>query len=216
MIDPTLVLSLFAIRTKKALVKCTHTATVFGTDNHPPMGDIVQSYIENMRDTNSPRYLSFTSYAKNHKKDDILQSSAIPLEYPYSKKAQLEERLAQLGFPYYQIDTQADFTNTAEARIVASLPLLNPITDPKDYTRAASLLWNEIGIEAHTDGCISSTFLFAPYLPNPRVVLYNADGPFLDALEYIEANRGEWVDARSQQAPKPKPQQISDDGLWAF
>jgi hypothetical protein len=99
---------------------------------------------------------------------------------------------------------------------VVAFPLAKPISDTALYTRVASLLWDEIGIDAQTDGCITATFLFAPYLPNPKVVLYNEDQPFLDAHEYREAKRGEWVDARSQQAPKAKPQQVSDDGLFAW
>lgn len=216
MIDPTLVISLFAIRTKKALVKCTHTANVYDSLGNAPMQDILLSYIENMRDTNSPRYLTFTSYKRNHKKDDILQCSAIMLEYPYSKKQQLEERLAQLPFTHYQIDTQADFDNNAEARILVSFPMVNPIYEPRDYTRVASLLWDEIGIDAHTKGDISSTFLFAPYVVRPKVLFRDADRHFLDYEEYLRDNRGHWVDAKHREE-KPAPAFVkSDDGLFSF
>ena len=55
MIDPTLLMSLLAKRTKDALVKATHTAKVYGQDGDTAMDDIILTYIKNMRDTNSPR-----------------------------------------------------------------------------------------------------------------------------------------------------------------
>ena len=216
MIDPTLVLNLFAIRTKKALVKCSHTANVYALNGNAAMHDIILSYIENMRDTNSPRFLTFTSYKRNHKKEDITNCSAIMLEYPYSKKAQLEERLSQLPYVHYQIDTQADFENTAEARILIAFPLVKAIIEPRDYTRVASLLWDEIGIQAHTKGDISSTFLFAPYFIRPSVIFRDADKQFLDYEEYLADNRGHWVNAKHEEE-KPAPTFTqSDDGLFSF
>lgn len=216
MIDPVLVLARFAKRTKDAKVKPLHYATAFGSNGNPVMDEVIFNYIEEMRDKNKPLYLGFTSYIKNHDKNHIIECTAIPLEYPYSKKAQLNERLAELALPYYEIDTQSDFTINAEARIVASFPFAKPVTDGALYTRVASLLWNEIGIDAHTDGCISQTFLFAPYYVNPKVAFKNADQPFLDAQAYRDAHDGVWVDARSQLTPKAKPQQVSDDGLFSW
>ena len=216
MIDPALVLARFSKRTKDAKVKPLHYATVFGSNSNPIMDEVILNYIEEMRDKNKPLYMGFTSYVKNHIKDHIIESTAVPLEYPYSKKTHLEERLDELGLPYHEIDTQSDFTIDAEARIVASFPFAKPVTDGVLYTRVASLLWNDIGIDAHTDGCISQTFLFAPYYLNPKVAFKNADQPFLDAQAYRDAHDGVWVDARSQQVPKAKPQQVSDDGLFAW
>lgn len=216
MIDPTLVLNLFAIRTKKALVKCSHTANVYATNGNPAMHDVLQSYIENMRDTNSPRFLTFTSYKRNHKKDDILHCSAIMLEYPYSKKQQLEERLAELPYIHFQIDTQSDLENTAEARILIAFPLAKAIIDPREYTRVASLLWDEVGIDAHTKGDISSTFLFAPYFIRPSVKLRDADKQFLNYEEYLAENRGHWVDAKHREEKPATTFVQSDDGLFSF
>ncbi|QWT15337.1 hypothetical protein [Sphingobium xenophagum] len=214
MIDPTLLMSLFAKRTKDALVKATHQATVYGQGGNPAMDDIIRCYIENMRDTNSPRYMTFTEYRRNHTKDDVLSCSAIMLEYPYSKRQQLEQAIARLAYPTYQIDTQSDFTAKAEARIVVAFPLAQAIKDPRHYTRAASLLWDEIGIDATTDGCVSATFLFAPYIINPRVIFRNADEPLLDAKLYIEFNEGHLVYAREEQ--KAPEMIVTDDGLFAF
>ena len=215
MIDPTLLMSLLAKRTKDALVKATHTAKVYGQDGDTAMDDIILTYIKNMRDTNSPRYMSFAEYKRNHTKDDVLSCSVIPLEYPYSKRQQIEQRLNELGYPTYQIDTQSDFTVNAEARIVAAFPLAEAIKKPSHYCRMASLLWDEIGIDAHTDGCVSATFLFAPYIINPRVIFRNADQPLLDPKTYIEFNEGPLVYAREEQKPAPETF-VTDDGLFEF
>lgn len=213
MIGPKLTISLFAIKTKKALVKSTDTRNVFAENGNPDMGTVVKSYIANMRDHGDPRYMTFTAYTKNHKKDDIQSCSAIMLEYPYANKVELLEKLNELPFIYYLIDTQSDFDAKAEARILVAFPLETAITKPSDYTRTASLLWDEIGISAHTQGSISSTFLFAPYFVNPGVKLVSQDRAFLGHTAYMAANEDHWVKVDEAKQPNLT---LSEDGLFEF
>lgn len=214
MINPLLTVNFFKIRTKKAVVRTSYTANVYSNQGSNPMGAALLDMITNMGQHGDKGYISFTSYKRNHQKEDVEYCSAVMLEYPYRDRAALLERLESFPFVHYLIDTQSDFDGANEARVLLAIPLAQPITMPKLYTRVASLLWDELGIEAHTKGDISSTFLFAAYTINPSVVLYDDQRTFLDATEYLAANRGNWVVATEGSTPTAKPKPISANGLW--
>lgn len=214
MSNPLLTISLFYIRTKKACVKHTYTASVY-PNGATTMGDELDDLLAHMRDHKQKAYLTFATYQKNHTKDDLLQMSAIMLEYPWSSREQLLQNLAGLPYAHYVVDTIADFSPTSECRLLVAFPLDRPITDPKQYTRIASLLWNAIGIDAHTKGDISGTFLFAPYIARPSVRYFDAEGVFIDPDTFVDEHRGTWVNARESEPAKPEPQP-SDDGLFLF
>jgi hypothetical protein len=216
MTNPHLTVNLFKIRTKNAVVGMSHTANVIGHDGNQSMGTVLLDHFHNMNKLGQKGYISFTSYRRNHQKEDIEYCSAVMLEYPYSDLPQLTERLSTFPFTHYQIDTQSDADRRAEARVLVAFPLVQPITSPREYTRVASLLWEEIGMGAKTKGSISSTFLFCPYTVNPRVQLYSEGRDFIDAETYLTDNKGNWVDARENAAPEFQPATVSDDGLWAW
>ena len=217
MSNPHLTVNLFKIRTTNAVVRMSHTANVFAQDGNQSMATILLDHFQNMANAKDNKgYFSFTSYKRNHQKEDIECCSAVMLEYPYSQLASLTERLANLPYAHFQIDTQSEVGTHAEARVLIAFPLIEPITTPSDYTRVASLLWNEIGIGAKTKGSISSTFLFCPYTVNPRVQLYSDGRFFIDPKTYLKLNKTNWVDARETATPKLTAVPIANNELFAW
>lgn len=214
--NPHLTVNLFKIRTTKAVVRMSHTANVFSDNGNQSMATVLFDHFQNMNCAKNHGYFSFTSYRRNHQKEDIEYCSAVMLEYPYSELARLTERLSKLPYAHFQIDTQSDVDNHAEARVLIAFPLVEAITTPSDYTRVASLLWNEIGIGAKTKGSISSTFLFCPYTVRPRVQLYSEGRFFIDPKTYLELNKTNWVDACETATPKPTTAPIADNELFAW
>ncbi len=214
MTNPLLTVTRFLIKEKRAVVNLHYTANVYAPAGKPSMGTVLLDMIKNMRDQKVKGYLTFTEYKRNHKKEDVISCPAIMLEYPYKQRTELLARLDEMPYAYYLIDTVSEFTMDGEARILVAFPLAEPITEPKQYTRVASLLWDEIGLVAHTKGCISVTFLFVPYIANPGVRFFDHNKDILDATEYAQSRKRDWVVATDGAAIKPKPRLISDDGLF--
>lgn len=221
MIDPTLTISLFKLRTKRALVKLSYTASVYGTGGHENMGHALAELVKHCREHKDEFYWTFARYKRNHAKADIQEMTAIMLEYPYSCRAELDQALESFPFVHYTIHAQDEInTKRPEERTLVAVPLIKPISDPKDYTRVASLLSEHLGVGSHSKGDFSSTFLFAPFLQVcslPKVILHDDNREFLDALAFIEEHRGTWTNARLLQdgaAPQPKAAKLDDTGLF--
>lgn len=222
MTNPSLTISLFKLRTKKALVKLSYTAPVY-SDNFENMGHAIAEEIKHQAQ-HGQFYWSFARYKRNHLKADIQEMTAIMLEYPYSCRAALMAALDESPFVHYIIHAQDEInTKRPDERLVVAFPLLVAITDPKDYTRIASLLSEQLGIGDHSRGDFSSTFLFAPFVgvcSTPKIVLNDADRQFLDPAAFIDEHRGTWTDARALQfgatPVQPEPTVFHDSGLFVF
>jgi len=221
--NPNLTISFFKLRTTRALVKESYTANIYGADGFENMGHAIAETIKHAIAHKIEHYWSFARYKRNHKKDDIQELTAIMLEYPYSLRAQLMEALDACPYGHYIIHAQDEInTKRPEERLLVAFPLIEPITSPKDYTRIASLLSEQLGIGEHSKGDFSSTFLFAPFTgvcSTPKVVLNDLDRTYLDAQQFLEENRGVWTNAAKLQegAPQqPRPMKLDETGLFAF
>ncbi|MFX4084055.1 hypothetical protein ACKU27_03005 [Sphingobium yanoikuyae] len=222
MIDPILKLTLFKMRTKKALKKLSYTGSIYGITAEEKMEDALRDLIQHCRDEKDEFYWSFASYARNHTKSDILEISAIPLEFPYELASEIVE--AQETFPHihYIIHSQDEINSKRpQERLVVLTPLAKPITCPKEYTRIASLLSEQLGVAEHSKGDFSSTFLFAPFLQvcsMPKIVLHDTDRTFLDPDAYLKENKGVWTNARlMQEGAAAQPKLKADEtGLFMF
>jgi len=220
--NPNLTISLFKLRTKKALVKFSYTASVY-SDTCESMGHAIAEEIKHEAQ-HGGFYWSFARYKRNHLKADIQEMTAIMLEYPYSCRAALMAALDESPFVHYVIHAQDEInTKRPEERLVIAFPLLVAITDPKEYTRIASLLSEQLGVGDHTVGDFSSTFLFAPFVgvcSTPKIVLNDLDREFLDPAAFIEEHRGTWTDAHALQLGamqvQPEPTSFHDSGLFVF
>lgn len=223
MIDPKLTISLFKLRTKKALVKQTYTANVYGKDGDENMGHALAELIKFSREQKSEYYWSFSRYARNHAKADLQEMTAVMLEYPYSCRSELLDALDASPFVHYLIHTQDEInTKKAEERLLVAFPLVSPVIDPKDYTRIASLLSEQLGVGSHSTGDFSSTFLFCPFLQVcslPKIVLNDAEKEFLDPVAFKDEHAGVWTNARALQEgqpSQPKPMKLDATGLFQF
>ncbi|WP_293922939.1 hypothetical protein [Sphingobium sp. UBA5915] len=220
--NPTLTISLFKLRTRRALVKHSYTAAVY-SDTLESMGHAIAEEIKHQA-MHGGFYWSFARYKRNHLKADIQEMTAIMLEYPYACRAALMAALDECPYVHYVIHAQDEInTKRPEERLVIAFPLAKPITSPRDYTRIAALLSEQLGIGDHTRGDFSSTFLFAPFVgvcSTPKVVLNDLDREFLDPAEFIEEHRGTWTDARALQLDAVPAQQLPnafhDSGLFVF
>lgn len=222
MIDPTLKLNLFKMRTKKALRKLSFTGSVYGITAQEKMEDALRDLIQLCRDEKNEFYWSFADYKRNHTKTDILEITAIPLEFPYSLASEIAEAQKTFPFVHYVIHTQDEIkSKRPQERLVVLTPLAKPITCPKEYTRIASLLSEQLGVCEHSKGDFSATFLFAPFLQvcsMPKIVLHDAERTFLDPQAYLEENKGVWTNARlMQEGAAPQPKLKADEtGLFMF
>lgn len=215
MIEPSIRLSLFKRRTKTAKVRETYVGTFFGTEDFAPASDHIYSLIEHSRKHKQEHYWSFASYKRTHSKIDIQEMTAVVLSFPYEVKAQLIARLQNFAYVSYLIHGQHEtYTKRPEERLILAVVLERPITSPNDYTRIASLLADQIGIEGHSAGDFSATFLFAPFAQvctEPSISLVIEDRVFLNADEFLASNKGIWTDARDYQAT---PIQTDETGLF--
>lgn len=222
MTNPNLTISLFKLRTKRALVKFSYTAPVY-SDTCENMGHAIAEEIKHEAQ-HGGFYWSFARYKRNHLKDDIQEMTAIMLEYPYASRGALMAALDESPFVHYVIHAQDEInTKRPEERLVIAFPLLVAITDPKEYTRIASLLSEQLGVANHSKGDFSSTFLFAPFVgacSTPKIILNDLDREFLDPALFIEEHRGTWTDARALQlgavAGLPNPTVFHESGLFEF
>lgn len=222
--NPTMLFSQFKGRAIRNTVKLTHTYTVYPENGFQDMGYYMAQEIERARINKDEHYWSFARYKRNHQKADILELTAIPLEFPYSSRAELADALLDFPYVHYIIHAQ-DEINTArpEERLLVAVPLVTPISDKAAYTRCASLISGVIGLGEHSKGDFSCTFLFAPFTgvcSTPTVTLFDVEREFLDADAFYEENRGIWTNASAYQegaAPLSiKPVVIDDTGLFAF
>lgn len=222
MTNPNMTISLFKLRTKKALVKFSYTAPVY-SETCENMGHAIAEEIKHEAQ-HGGFYWSFARYRRNHLKADIQEMTAIMLEYPYSCRSALMAALDESPFVHYVIHAQDEInTKRPEERLVIAFPLAEPITSPKDYTRIAALLSEQLGIGDHTRGDFSSTFLFAPFVgvcSTPKIVLNDLDREFLDPDAFIEEHRGTWTDAEALQVGamtiQPESTALHDSGLFVF
>lgn len=221
MIDPTITISLFKLRTQRALVKFSYTASIYGTGGFENMGHNLAELVKHSREQKDEYYWSFARYKRNHLKADIQEMTAIMLEYPYSCRNELDAALAELPYVHYVIHSQDEInTKRPEERLLVAIPLVEAITDPSRYTRVASILSEKIGVGSHSKGDFSSTFLFAPFTQvcsQPKVVLHDNNRKFLNADQFYDENKGVWVNARLLQegaAPQPKALKLDQSGLF--
>lgn len=220
--NPNLTISLFKLRTKRALVKFSYTAPVY-SDTCENIGHAIAEEIKHEAQ-HGGFYWSFARYKRNHLKTDIQEMTAIMLEYPYSCRGALMAALDESQFAHYIIHAQDEInTKRPEERIVIAFPLLVAITDPKEYTRIASLLSEQLGIGDHSRGDFSSTFLFAPFVgvcSTPKIVLNDLNREFLDPAAFIEQHRGTWTNARNLQLgampAQTEPTGFHDSDLFVF
>lgn len=222
MSNPSLTISFFRMRTTRALVKESYTANVYSADGFENMGHAMAETIKHAKTHKIEHYWTFARYKRNHKKDDIQELTAIMLEYPYDLRAQLAEALNDCSYAHYIIHAQDEInTKRPEERLLVAFPLNDPITNPKDYTRIASLLSEQLGVGEHSKGDFSSTFLFAPFTgvcSTPKIILNDLDRTYLDAEQFLEENRGVWTNARLLQegAPQQPQQTVDDTSLFAW
>lgn len=220
--NPTLTISLFKLRTRRALVKYSYTAAVY-SDALESMGHAIAEEIKHQAQ-HGGFYWSFARYKRNHLKADIQEMTAVMLEYPYALRAALMAALDECPYVHYVIHAQDEInTKRPEERLVIAFPLAEPITSPKDYTRIAALLSEQLGVGDHTRGDFSSTFLFAPFVgvcSTPKIVLNDLDREFLDPDAFIEEHRGTWTDAEALQVGamtiQPESTAFHDSGLFVF
>lgn len=191
--NPTLTLSQFVMANKRAVVKETYVAKVFGDDDYHTMGNELRDRVAHQRKHNQKFFYTFTRYKRNHSKDNIVDCTAIMLEYPFRMKDDLKKNLCNLPWVHYLVDTEDK--DETESRVLVAFPVTTPITRPKDYTRVASLLWDQIGLEAHTRGDISATFFFRMHHTS-AVEFVAEDRIVLDAQTFLSIHTGQWVDAR--------------------
>lgn len=207
MSQPTHHISLWAGRAKRNVVNTTYVTSLYQEERevngetmiHLSLTEVILNLIWHMNKHSIEQYMSFAEYEKNHLKSEIKQMTAIMLDYPYSAKHQLEKRLADIPYTYLLIDTQTEFGPAARPGVMIVFPLASPIHDTALYTRVASLLFAEIGIGEHQEGKVSSTYLFAPYVVNPYVELFDEGRSMLDPFDYRDSNVGVWVNARDKE-----------------
>lgn len=206
MSQPTHHISLWAGRAKRNVVNASYTTSLYSEEREVngetviqlSLKDVLLDLIWHMNKHSIEQYMSFAEYEKNHLKAEIKQMTAIMLDYPYSAKHQLEKRLASMPYTYLLIDTQTEFGPAARPGVMVVFPLDRPILDTALYTRVASLLFSEIGIGEHQEGKVASSYLFAPYVVNPYVELFDEGRSMLDPFDYRDSNVGVWVNARDK------------------
>lgn len=207
MSQPTHHISLWAGRAKRNVVNTTYTTSLYSEEREVngvaviqlSLKDVLLNLICHMNKHSIEQYMSFAEYEKNHLKGEIKQMTAIMLDYPYSAKHQLQKRLAEMPYIHLIVDTQTEFGPTARPSVMVIFPLALPVLDTALYTRVASLLFSEIGIGEHQEGKVSSTYLFAPYIVNPYVALFDQGRTMLDPFDYRDSNVGVWVNARDKE-----------------
>ncbi len=176
------------------------------------ISDYMADCIQAVENGPQPRYWSFAKFSKKaHKKDAITANTAIVLEYPLHKKSELEMELAELKLAHYLIQTDDTKTNMVAAIIPRAYPLMNTPGSNR-YSRLASVLIEQIGIDGVTDGCQSCTVLIKP-INKARVEAFLGD--FIDPETYIKDTAD--MNARAKRyIDSAKPVDAPSDELFAW
>lgn len=145
---------------------------------------MVDCIAKHTNEGSQPRYWSFAQFrTKKHEKAAIRFNTAAVLEYPASAKGELEMQLGELGYAHWLVPTEDTASNMVAVIIPFSAPV---IMDPKSnrYSRIASCLLKEIGVEGATEGCIAATFLIQPIC---NATVEGFGGNILDPDAYLAA-----------------------------
>lgn len=160
-----------------------------------------------------PRFWSFAKFnSKTHKKSSIAANTAVVLEYPFHKKSELEMQLGELGLPHFLVLTDDGQRNMVAVIVPLAMPLMNMVTSGR-YSRLASVLIQQIGIEGATDGCQSCTFLIKP-INNARIEAFAGNGQFLDPEAYIKETAD--LHAKAKTFIDPPEEQKADADLFVW
>lgn len=143
-----------------------------------------------------PRYWGFAVYQDKHNQASLLANPAIVLEYAYAQRQPLIARLTELGWNALVFNADRG----QSATVVAVLPLAHIIRFEKDYTRAATVIADHIGLYDLLDGK-SNTFLIQP-AQHPKALLLTGK-----PLSGFDLNRDVWLEFATYQQSKPSTPQ---------
>lgn len=193
MTNPTITLTRFK-QAHKAQAKHDYCELpVFGDLS---LEDAMEGLIQMQRETaGQPHLWSFSDYKATHRKEGITATTAIPLEYSIASEDEVRAAVKNLAWACYIIETENKTGNT----ITVVFPLVQPITDAKDYSRLASILAVGIGAPRLAQGCGAITYLIQP---RPFAKVEYHDGIMVDAAERITAYQGEWIEIEKFEADR--------------
>lgn len=180
---------------KATKLTAKHSVDLYGDEC---LADAIDGAIQICREPDAPRYVGFANYVgeQKHDKECIASSSAIVLEWNAIVAPQVIDTLADTMWAHLLVDTENETSN----RIAAIIPLAEPITDWKNYTRVASLLSKFLGVYHLSEGCWNNTFLIK-FQPFANSVFVN--GTVLDAEKFTAKFTGEWAEAIDYVGPEP-------------
>ena len=129
-----------------------------------------------------PRYWSFASFAfKRHDKSAISCNTTIVLEYAKHAMSDVLAELADMNVAHWIVDTETSSENRFAVIIPTTEAILNEQRSNR-YTRAASVLIDQIGVNGVISGSIAPTFLIRPI---GNAIVQGFPGNVLDVTAFI-------------------------------
>lgn len=201
---PTLELTRFDRLRGSNMWHDAYKAPVASSTGSVTISDYMMDCVKRASNQPEPRFWSFAKFSsKTHKKSSIAANTAVVLEYPFHKKPELEMQLAELGLPHFLVPTDDNQSNMIAVIVPLAFPLMN-IKESNRYSRLASVLIQQIGLDGVTDGCQSCTFLIKP-IHNARVEAFAGSGTFVDPESYIKDTKD--MDAKAKRFIEPEQEQ---------
>lgn len=146
----------------------------------------IMAYMENSRDrlmqfNDEPRAWSFASWKKGENtKANLIEASAIILEYPLSAWERLASKMLETGYTHFWVSTETKTANT----ISLIIPLASSV-GTAHYERLAAVFVQKLDEYELVDGCLAATHLIHVYATS---VIDKVEGyrGCLDPLLYVK------------------------------